>query len=302
MDMLAAMHCFRCIVESGSFTAAAERLDTTHSSVSRQLQQLEAKLGVRLLARNSRGVTPTEAGRDYLQACIDVLARVDAAGERAAQGLGEASGVLRVSMPQVMGSLELPQWLPTFMARHPRVTLDLSCDDRLVDVVGEGFDMAVRIADRLADSGLGARELARTRLVLVAAPGYLATHGVPQTPSNLAQHAFLGLAGARGARQHLVGPGDERLAVPTQARFRSDSVTALHAAVLAGQGIAGFTEFTVLPDLAAGRLQRVLPAHHGGERLYHAVYPHAGAQTAKVRALSDHLSGYYADLAARAVH
>ena len=293
MDLFAAMRVFRCVAESGSFTAAAERLDTTHSSISRQLRQLETHLGARLLDRNSRGQTPTEAGRAYLSACVDILARVEAAEHTL--GSDQPQGELRVSVPLVIGTLELGEWLPGFLARYPQIQLNLSCDDRQVDLIGEGFDMALRIAGELPDSTLVARELAQTELVLVAAPAYVLRHGLPQQPADLAEHVFLGLAGAKGgARQLLfVRQTGEATQVVPNARFRTDAITALHAAVLAGQGVAAFTRLTVLGDLAAGRLVQVLPAHHAGQRRYWAVYPHARQLAPKVRALTDYLRAHY---------
>ncbi len=163
MDHFAALRALRAIVEAGSFTAAAERLGTTHSAMSRQLRQLEEQLQVRLLDRNSRRLSLTEAGRDYYREAVALLDRLEAADDRARAGQAEPSGRLRISVPQVVASQELPHWLPGFLARYPQVSLDLSADDQLVDVVGGGFDLALRIAPSLPDSQLVARELASSR-------------------------------------------------------------------------------------------------------------------------------------------
>ena len=160
MDHFAALRALRAIVEAGSFTAAAERLGTTHSAMSRQLRQLEEHLQVRLLDRNSRRLSLTEAGRDYYREAVALLDRLEAADDRARAGQAEPSGRLRISVPQVVASQELPHWLPGFLARDPQVSLDLSSDDQLVVVVVGGFDLALRIAPSLPDSHLVARELA----------------------------------------------------------------------------------------------------------------------------------------------
>jgi DNA-binding transcriptional LysR family regulator len=148
MDHFAALRALRAIVDAGSFTAAAERLGTTHSAMSRQLRQLEEHLQVRLLDRNSRRLSLTEAGRDYYREAATLLDRLQEADDRARAGQAQPSGSVRISVPQVVASQELPHWLPSFLQRYPQVTLDLSADDQLVDVVGGGFDLALRIALR----------------------------------------------------------------------------------------------------------------------------------------------------------
>jgi len=297
MDQFSAMKAFRCIVETGSFTAAAERLDTTHSSMSRQLRHLEHHLGSRLLDRNSRRLVLTEAGRRYYLDCVEILDRLAVAEQRLQADQDAPSGLLRVSAPLVIGTLELAQWLPAFLEQYPGIDLDLSCDDRLVDLIGGGFDMALRIAGPLPDSGLVARELAVTEMVLVASPRYVAQRGLPRQPSDLQRHALIGFAGARGLNNWtLTSARGVQVPVEPQGRLRVDAIPALHAAVLAGQGIAAFTRLTVQADLAEGRLVRVLPQHHAGRRHYYAVYPHARQLAPKVRALATFMAEHYRTL------
>ena len=297
MDQFSAMKAFRSIVDAGSFTAAAERMETTHSSMSRQLRQLEAHLGSRLLDRNSRRLTLTEAGRAYYQDCVDILDRLEVAEQRLQADHDAPSGLLRVSAPLVIGTLELSQWLPSFLEQYPGIELDLSCDDRLVDLIGGGFDMALRIAGPLADSTLVARELAVTDMVWVASPRYIAQWGLPRQPSDLARHALIGFAGARAlSAWTLTSARGTQVEVIPQGRLRVDAIPALHAAVLAGQGIAAFTRLTVQDDLLHGRLVRVLPQHHAGRRHYYAVYPHARQLAPKVRALAGFMARHYAAL------
>jgi DNA-binding transcriptional LysR family regulator len=293
MDQLSAMRAYRSIVESGSFTKAAERLGTSHTSVSRLLGQLEAHLGVRLLNRNSRSLTITEAGAQFYRDCIDILDRLEAAQQRLSADPELPSGVLRLSLPHAIGALELAQWLPGFMQRYPRIDLDLSCDDRIVDLVKGGFDMALRISGPLADSSLVARELAVSERVLVATPQYIAHHGLPRAIEDLPSHRLLAYA-ADGAALQLNSNGGDDAEVQFGTRLRLDSILALHAAVMAGQGIAAFTLLTVHDDLASGRLLRVLPQHRAGRRHYFAIYPHARQLAPKVRAFTQYMRAHYA--------
>lgn len=299
MDQLSAMRAYRSIVESGSFTQAAERLGTTHTSLSRLLGQLEKHLGVRLLNRNSRGLTTTEAGAHYYRDCIDILERMEAAQQRLKDDPSLPSGVLRLSLPHAVGALELGQWLPGFLQRHPQIHLDIACDDRIVDLIKGGFDMAIRICGPLADSSLVARELAVSDRVLVAAPQYIAHHGLPRTAADFQNHQLLAYAGD-GPTLQLTSHRGEVASVKTGDRLRLDSILSLHAAAMAGQGIAALTYLTVQQDLAAGRLLRLLPQHHAGQRHYFAIYPNARQLTPKVRAFTEFMRAHYA--AARQGH
>jgi len=296
MDQLSAMRAYRCIVEAGSLTRAAERLGTGHTSLSRQLRQLEERLGARLLNRNSRGLTPTEAGQRYYRDCLDILDRVEAAAQRLGDAAAQPSGRLRLSLPHAIGALELAQWLPAFLRRHPQIELDLSCDDRIVDLVKGGFDLAIRISGPLPDSRLVARELAAFDRVLVAAPSYLARQGLPGAVEDLAGHRLLAYAGDGPGLRLSSQDGEER-GVTSDPRLRMDSILSLHAAACAGLGIAAFTFPTVREDLASGRLLRILPQHHAGRRHYFAVYPHARQLPPKVRAFVEYLRAHYAAMA-----
>lgn len=296
MDQFSAMRAYRSIVEAGSLSRAAERLQTSHTTLSRTLQALERQLGVRLLNRNSRGLTATEAGAQYYRDCVDILARVEAAAQRMGGEGRLPTGTLRLSVPHAVGALELGQWLPGFLQAQPRLRLDLSCDDRLVDLVQGGFDLAVRIAAALPDSGLIARELAVCERVLVAAPAYVAQHGLPRTPEDLRGHRVLGHA-AEGPRLGLRSRQGRTAVLGLCAQLRMDSILALHAATTAGLGIAAFTEPTVREDLATGRLLRVLPDHQAGQRRYYALYPQARQVAPKVRVFTDYLRAHYAGAA-----
>lgn len=295
MDQFSAMRAYRGIIESGSLTKAADRLGTTHTSVSRLLRQLETHLGVCLLNRNSRNIVTTEAGAQYYRHCVDILDRMEATQQELRDDPSSPSGVLRISVPHAIGALELAHWLPPFLQRHPNITLDLSCDDRMVDLIKGGFDMAIRISGPLADNNLVARELTVSDRVLVAAPDYIARHGLPGTLDDLSNHQLLAYSG----EALIVQSASRRNSTATlkaSERLRLDSILALHAAVLAGQGVAAFTFPTVHHDLSTGRLVRVLPQHVAGQRHYFALYPGSRQLPPKVRAFSEFMRAHYAAL------
>ena len=291
MNQLFAMRVFRCLVEANGFSAAAERLDITHSTVSRQLQQLEAQLGARLLNRTSRQLSLTDAGQRYYAACVDILQRIDAAAEAVEGGQERPSGLLRVSAPLVIGTLELPYWLPAFQQRYPDIQLELSCSDTLVDLVADRFDVALRICTPLADTSLVARLLAVSPMVLVAAPGYLHRMGLPRVAEDLSEHRLL--AYGRDTLWEVQEPSGQSAQIEPGHAFRSGTITALHAATVAGLGVAAFTQATVQADLLSGRLVRVLPGMTLGERNYYALYPHARHLPARVRAFVDFMLEHY---------
>lgn len=292
MNQLSAMRAFRCIVEAGGFSAAAERLDTTHSTISRQLQQLEVELGVQLINRNTRRFSLTGPGEQYYAACVDILERVEAASQAIAQGHQRAEGLLRVSVPLVVGTLDLPQWLPGFQKRYPDIELELCCDDQFIDLVAEGVDVAIRIAGPLSDTTLVARTLTVSKLMLVAAPGYIRSHGLPRTADDLSKHRLLTFVGASSDWELSASRGAS-LRVTPSGRFKTNTIIALHAATLAEAGIACFTLATVRNDLATGRLVSILPNYSLGERHYYAIYPQSRYQAPKVRAFVDYLAEHY---------
>jgi len=291
MNQLHAMRTFCCIVEAQGFSAAAERLDTVHSSVSRQLQHLEAALGVRLIHRNTRRLSLTEAGEQYYAACVDILQRVDEAAQAVSHQQDRPSGLLRISAPLVVGTLELANWLPAFQERYPDVQIDLSCSDPFVDLIAERFDVALRICGPLVDSSLVARLLNVSPMVMVASAAYVQRMGLPRGPQDLGAHQLL--AYASGGPWSLQPEKGAAVTVVPRQGFRTDTITALYAAALSGAGIAAFTQATVQGDLQAGRLVRILPEFTLGVRHYYALYPHARHLPAKVRAFVEFMAQYY---------
>lgn len=294
MDQLLAMRVFCCIVEAGGFSAAADRLASTHSSVSRQLKNLEASLGVQLLNRTTRRFALTVAGERYYASCVDILGRVEAASHAMANEREHVSGTLRVSVPLAIGTLELPDWLPAFQQRYPAIQLELSCSDQMVDLVGEGFDVALRISGPLGDSSLMAKRLVESDIVLVASPAYIARRGLPITAHDLTSHELLSFSGSAGAAEWLIEPEQgEPVRVALNSRLTADAITATYSAAVAGMGIAAFTWNTAQPGVARGHLVRVLPTCALGKRIYYALYPQTRHVAPKVRAFVDYMSEHY---------
>jgi DNA-binding transcriptional LysR family regulator len=269
-----------------SFVRAAEQLGVHVSAVSRAVGALENRLGVRLLQRTTRRVGLTEAGRAHFARCEAVLAELQEA-EAAASALGTAlRGTLRVSAGSGLGLTHMTPVLARFLERHPQLDLDLHLSNRNVDLVEEGFDIAIRIG-ALSDSRLVARRLGDSRRVLVASPAYLHVHGVPRHPDELAAHAGLVLeVGTMTARWALQRRG-ENATVRMRPRMRSNNALALLDACRADVGIALLPQFIIAADIDTQRLVRVLPAWAAVEQGVFAIYPGNRFIPAKVRAFVD---------------
>ena len=288
MDRFQEMRAFVAVVDSGSFVRAADALALSKTAVSRLVGDLEARLGTRLLHRTTRRLSLTPEGEVFHDRCRQLLDGVaEAEAELSAQA-GEAIGQLRVNVPVSFGLLHLAPLWPAFMALHPRVMLDVALSDRIVDLVDEGYDLAVRIA-RLQASSLVSRRLASTRLILCASPQYLSRHGAPAHPSELAHHAVISYALlAMGERWEFEGP-DGPVGVGVVPRMRSNSGDTCCAAAVQHQGIVLQPSFLVAPHLASGALVELLPQYRSIELGVYAVYPSRKHLTTKVRALVDFL-------------
>ncbi len=289
MDILQAMRVFSTVADSGSFAKAADRLGLSRASVTRQVAQLEDHLGSRLLNRTTRRLSLTEAGSLYLQRCQEVLELIDDA-ERLVGGQHSVPvGTLRVSAPVSFGSRYLAPALAAYVDRYPAVAVELELNDRQVNLVEEGFDIAIRIADRL-DPGLVARRLALARLRLCAAPAYLARRGVPQAPAELHDHNCLVYTYAssnvwvfRQASQ------TERIAVAGS--IRANNGDALLTAAATGLGIILQPDFIVAEAVGDGRLVVLFDDYDCGEAGIYAVYPSRRYLPLKVRSFIDFLAG-----------
>jgi len=288
------MRVFCGVVDAQGFTAAQDRLGMTHSTASRHVKWLESELGTQLLQRNSRGLSLTDAGRSYYHSCVQLLEQLDAAEAALAQRRARVAGVLRITLPLAVGAIELGDWLPEFEQQFPELELQLLCTDRLVDLVAEGVDAAVRISRQLPDSGLQARLLTHSPLVLVASPAYLMRQGVVQAPGQLAEHRALAFAAGPAPLRWSVVSGQGAVTdVQPHTALRTDSVATIFEAARAGRGIAALTWHTVRSAVERGQLVRVLPSSHLGQYSYHALYPRTRHLRPAVRAFVDFMARRY---------
>ena len=283
------MQVFAAVVDAGSFVGAADALGLSKAAVSRHVGELESRLGVRLLHRTTRRLSLTEEGEVFHARCKDLLGGVEEAEAEITAHAGEAVGLLKVNVPVSFGLLHLAPLWPVFMARHPKVTLDVTLSDRLVDLVDEGYDLAVRIA-RLPSSSLVSRRLASTRMILCASPAYLRAHGAPAHPSDIAAHAVMAYTLLSiGENWQFEGPQGP-VTVKVTPRMHTNSGETCCAAALHGQGLVLQPAFLVGEHLASGALVEVLPQYRSIELGIYAVYPTRKHLTHKVRVLIDHLA------------
>lgn len=280
VDVLA----FVRVAETGSFARAAERMGLSKPVLSRRVARLEGQLGARLLTRTARGAQPTQVGQAYYERAAAILADLEAAQEVVAQAVTQIAGPIRLSAPLSFGIAYLAPALADFAMAHPAVELDIEFEDRQVDLVGGGYDLAVRIG-RLADSALIARRIAPVRKHVIASPAYLAAHGRPARPADLAGHAIL----VYGNEQWRFRVGERWETIRVQARMRTNNGEMLRAAAVAGLGICMLPSFIAAPALEAGSVEVILRDFAVEEGALHAVMPPGRATTARVRALVDFL-------------
>jgi DNA-binding transcriptional LysR family regulator len=292
LDDLNELKTFRAILAEGSLSAAARRLGVTLAVVSKRLATLEDRAGVRLINRTTRSLSPTEEGARLFADVERALDALEVGEERLAGGRDEPVGTLRVSAPIAFGRRYAAPVLGQLGMRYERLAVALELDDRVVDLVAEGLDVAIRIG-ALADSSAMMRKLADNRRILVASPAYLDRHGRPATPAEAVGHDFLRY-GAAVEPWRLRGPAGETASLAAQARLRVDDGDVVHDWALAGYGIMLKSEVDVATDLAAGRLERVLACWDGGEAPIVALYPSARHLPLKTRLLLDALARHIA--------
>ncbi|RZJ13788.1 MAG: LysR family transcriptional regulator [Rubrivivax sp.] len=289
MDRLASMQVFVHVAERGSFAAAARALDLSPAMVAKHIQAIEARLKAPLLHRTTRRQSLTDVGRLYLDRCREALstfAQAEATGEEL---LAHPHGVLRVTAPVVLGTHGLAPLLAGFMQQFPDVQVELSLNDRVVDLVDEGFDVALRSGAVGAGERLVARPLRPLRMLLCASPDYLSRHGTPRRPDDLQRHVCLAFAHwVHKDRWRLVGPQGE-VGVPVKSPLVINNGDALRQAALGGAGILMQSELLLAEDLRAGRLVRVLPRHAPPARAAQVVYLPERRHVAKVRCFVDHV-------------
>lgn len=289
MDKFLEMQTFAAVVDAGSFVKAADALAMSKAAVSRYVGDLESRLGVRLLHRTTRRLSLTEEGQVFHARCKELLSEVDEAEAEITSGIADASGLVRLNVPVTFGIRHLAPLWGEFKALHPKVTLDVTLSDRLVDLVEEGYDMAVRIA-ALPNSTLVSKRLSTTRIVLCASPQYLEAHGTPRHPRELAAHAVIAYSyWSTKDEWHFDGP-QGKVSVRTQPCIHTNSGDTCRAAALAHQGVILQPTFLVGEDLAAGRLVELMPEFRSIEVGIYAVYPTRKHVSPKVRLLIDFLA------------
>ena len=293
MDRLDSDRMFLAVIETGSFTAAAEKLGTRSGQASKMISRLETELGVRLLNRTTRSVAPTEAGRAYydrLKPLVDELDTLDLDIRNISQS---PRGRLRLTAPLTFGTRELAPALNAFAGLYPDIELDVSFSDRVVNVVDEGFDLAVRVG-RPGDSSLIIRRLCAVRIVVVGARSYLKQHDAPTSPSDLGQHACIIDTNFREPnRWPFKGETGEVEMASVDGRIRYSNAEACVQAAELGLGLACVPAFVAGEALRSGRLVRLLPSFEPDPYDVHVLYPHNRHLAAKVRLLVDFLSERY---------
>jgi DNA-binding transcriptional LysR family regulator len=286
---------FVAVARTGSFTAAGEKLGLPKATISRRLARLERRLEARLMERTTRRLRLTDVGRAYYERCAHAIEAIEDAERAASDVSGRASGTLRVSAPFDLARDRLAGLLPELHRRHPELKIVFELTQRHVDLVAEGFDVALRGGPKLEDTSLIARKLLPSALVLVAAPRYLKRRGTPASVAELAGHDLVALGGASTPpRRHLSGP-DGPVNVAFSAWLVANELGVLRTAVLGGAGIGLLERNAVEADLRARRLRRVLPEYGVPGAALWAVYPSSHHLTPKVRLfidlVADHLAG-----------
>ena len=290
MDRLAAIEAFVRVVEAESFSQAARRLRSSKSAVSRNVGALEFELGVRLFHRTTRSLTLTEAGRGYFERATRILADLEEANLAVSQLQSAPRGRLRVSAPMSFGFLHLAPALPDFLARYPEVAVDLAMNDRFVDLIDEGFDVAVRIG-AMEDFSLIARKVAPIRRVVCASAAYFNSRGLPLSPDDLKGHDCLLNSNIASSQEwRFTALDGKSWPVEVKGRLSANNGDALRAAALKGLGIVNLPTFIVGGDLQAGALVTALDKFITQDMALSAVYPHSRHLSPKVRAFVDFLA------------
>jgi len=286
---LSDVQAFFLVADTGSVVRAAERLGTSKSKVSRQVSRLEEAVNARLLTRNVRGAQLTDAGRLYYERAKAAMGQLEAAGEAVAASVSDIAGPIRLTGPLSFGVTHLADALSEFAQRYPRIEFDIGFSDKRIDLVREGFDIAIRIG-KMQDSSLIGRKLGQVHAITVAAPAYLKRMGRPSTPDDLAHHHGLYYANANPTAiwSYVVNGRERSIKVPM--RLRADNGDMLLKAAVAGLGVARLPTFIAAGAVQAGQVEALLTDYDFGQSEIHAVMPPALAGTARIRALVDFLA------------
>jgi len=296
MDRVGDLSLFLRVLDLGSISAAARSLDLSVAVASQRLKRLERDLGVRLLHRTTRQLHATPEGAALAAQGRVLVEDLEALTGGLRQSATDVAGTLRVTMPASFGRQYISPILPEFMARHPRVKLSVNLNDQLLDLVGSGFDLGIRVG-ALGDSALVAQRLTNNRRVLCASPDYLRRHGHPRTPADLAKHECLLLVGSLGRQDiwRFTDRKGQEIVQRVQGRFESNLGELLRDAALAGLGIALHSTWHVCDDLCAGRLQVLLPEYPIADTGIHAVMPQRRLVPPRVRAFVDFMAEQLGD-------
>lgn len=282
---------FAEVVDRGSFAAAGRALGVPKSKLSRRVAELEARLGVRLLQRTTRKLSLTEAGERYHRHCVAIRDEAEAAEETVAVSRAEPHGTIRVTCPVTFAQSTISHLVPVFLARYPKVRIDMQVTNRVVDLVQEGVDVALRIRPSLGDSGsLVVKKLGLTRSLLVASPAQLQREGRPQTVDDLARLSSVAMSAVDGrASWRLVGPGGREHELLHRPVYTADDLLSLKCAVVQGTGMCALPDYMCGPELQDGSLELVLPGWEPPPWIIHAVFPSRRGMVPAVRRFLDFL-------------
>lgn len=297
MDRLAAMDLFVKVVAERSFSQAARQAGVSKSVVSKAVAELEDRLGAQLLNRTTRQMSLTEVGQAYHERCLSILDAVEEVEQLVSTQARTPKGLLRVAAPVTFSIAHLGAPLSTFLTLNPDITVELQLNDRVVDIVDEGFDLAIRISRKLKDSNLIAAKLCTSRTVISASPGYLARNGTPAHPRELLGHQCLRYSNLGPAQEWtFIDPKSaELIQVAVGGRIITNNGEVLRSAAVLGEGIISGPSFITAEDIKAGRLVPILTDYAGPPFGIYAVYPPNRHVSAKVRQLVDHLRRTWGD-------
>ncbi|MFN7123870.1 MAG: LysR substrate-binding domain-containing protein [Hydrogenophaga sp.] len=283
---ITALQAFVKVVQTGSFTRAADALHTQKAYLSRVVTQLEKELGARLLERTTRSLSLTEIGREFFERAVGILASVEDAQRAVQKAQGEPRGVLKLTCGVEFGMIAVSGWIAAYLERYPQVRVDAEFTGRIVDIVHEGFDLAIRVGP-LADSTLTARKLGELRYGLFAAPAYLARRAAPEHPAELEAHDVLSFAGGSHQATWMFSRGNQQERVMLQPRMKANNVFAVRDAAIAGLGIAQLPLIVATPNVQSGQLRAILSNWSLPTVPVHAVFASARYLTPKVRGFID---------------
>jgi DNA-binding transcriptional LysR family regulator len=294
IEGFSAIPVFVAVVENGGFTAAARALGVSKSAVSKRINQLEALLGIRLLHRTTRKLSLTEAGERYFEHAAHALAAASQAEDAVTELQGEPQGKLRISSPMSFGRLHVAPLIPQLLKRYPKLQIELVMDDRSVDLVAAGLDVAIRSGSgRLPTSTLIARKLAPLRQILCASPDYIDRYGLPGTPAELTEHNCVLFSLSSDANVWTLVGDDEPETVSVSGNYKVNNSEALLEALREGIGIGRLPTFVAGPDLKNGRLIYLFESHRIPDHTFYAVFPEREYLPAKVRVFLDFAIEYF---------